>query len=147
MGGASLLPSSIQARSYALGLGLGPLEHFQKLAAREGKVTKGWGCLTRRFKRWKVKVKFLSRVQLFVTPRTIAYQASPSMGFSRQECWNGLPFPSPGDLPDPEIEPGSPTLQADTLPSEPPGRSEGGNISKYMKGFQMKERFDPRDIT
>ena len=102
------MPSSIQARSYALGLGLGPLEHFQKLAAREGKVTKGWGCLTRRFKRWKVKVKFLSRVQLFVTPRTIAYQASPSMGFSRQECWSGLPFPSPGDLPDPGIEPRSP---------------------------------------
>ena len=41
------------------------------------------------------------------------------MGFSRQECWSGLPFPSPGDLPNPGIEPGSPTLQADTLPSEP----------------------------
>ena len=45
-----------------------------------------------------------------------------SMGFSRQECWSGLPFPSPGDLPNPGIEPGSPTLQADTLPSEPPGK-------------------------
>ena len=44
----------------------------------------------------------------------------PSMGFSRQGYWRGLPFPSPGDLPDPGIEPGSPTLQADTLPSEPP---------------------------
>ena len=45
------------------------------------------------------------------------------MGFSRQECWSGLPFPSPGELPDPGIEPGSPTLQADAyaLPSEPPG--------------------------
>ena len=42
------------------------------------------------------------------------------MGFSRQECWSGLPFPSPGDLPDPGIEPGSPALQADALPSEPP---------------------------
>ena len=47
-------------------------------------------------------------------------QAPPSMGFSRQEYWSGLPFPSPGDLPDPGIEPGSPALQADTLPSEPP---------------------------
>ena len=42
------------------------------------------------------------------------------MGFSRQECWSGLPFPSPGDFPDPGIEPGSPTLQADALPSKPP---------------------------
>ena len=43
----------------------------------------------------------LSRVRLFMTPWTVAYQASPSMGFSRQEYWSGLPFPSPGDLPDP----------------------------------------------
>ena len=50
---------------------------------------------------------------------TVAYQASPSMGFSRQEYWSGLPCPSPGDLPDPGIEPGSPTLEADTLTSEP----------------------------
>ena len=56
----------------------------------------------------KVKVKSLSCVQLFATPWTVAYQASPSMGFSRQECWSGLPFPFPGDLPDPEIEPGLP---------------------------------------
>ena len=54
---------------------------------------------------------------------TIAYQAPMSMGFSRQEYWSGLPFPSPGDLPDPGMEPGSPTLQADTLLSEPPGKS------------------------
>ena len=70
----------------------------------------------------KVKVKSLSRVQLFATPWTVAYQASPSMGFSRQEYWSGLPFPSPGDLPHPGIEPGSPALEADTLTSEPPGR-------------------------
>ena len=57
-----------------------------------------------------LKVKSLSRVQLFVTPWTVAYQASHSMGFSRQEYWSGLPFPSPGDLPDPGIEPGSPAL-------------------------------------
>ena len=59
-----------------------------------------------------------------VTPWTVAHQAPPSMGFSRQEYWSGLPFSSPGDLPDPEIEPGSPTLQADALPSEPPGKSK-----------------------
>ena len=64
----------------------------------------------------------LSRVQLFGTPWTIAHQAPLSMEFSRQEYWSGLPFPPPGDLPDPGIEPGSPTLQANTLPSEPPGK-------------------------
>ena len=67
------------------------------------------------------KVKSLSRVQFFATPWTVAYQAPLSMGFSRQEYWNGLPFPSPGDLPDPGIEPGFPPLQADTLLSEPQG--------------------------
>ena len=70
-----------------------------------------------------VKVKSLSRVQLFATPWTVAYHAPPSMGFSRQESWSGLPFPSPGGLPDPGIEPGSPALEADTLPSEPPDKS------------------------
>ena len=57
------------------------------------------------------------------TPWTVSYQAPPSMGFSRQKCWSGLPFPSPGDLPNPGIEPGSPALWADALPSEPPGKS------------------------
>ena len=55
-------------------------------------------------------VQSLSHVWLFATPWTVAYQAPPSMGFSRQENWSGLPFPSPGDLPDPGIEPGSPAL-------------------------------------
>ena len=55
----------------------------------------------------KVKVKSLSRVQLFATPWTVAYQAPLSMGFSRQQYWSGLPFPSPGDLPDPGIKPRS----------------------------------------
>ena len=63
-------------------------------------------------------MKSLSSVQLFVTPWTIAYQAPPSMGFFRQEYWSGLPFPSPGDFPNPGIEPGSPALQTDVLPSE-----------------------------
>ena len=52
------------------------------------------------------------------TPWTVAHQAPLSMGFSRQESWSGLPFPSPGDLPNPGIEPRSPTLQADALPTE-----------------------------
>ena len=64
-------------------------------------------------------MKLLSHVRLFATPWTVAYQALPFMGFSRQECWSGLPFPSPGDLPNPGIKPGSPELQADFLPSEP----------------------------
>ena len=53
-------------------------------------------------------------------PRTVARQAPLSMAFSRQEYWSGLPFPSPGDLPNPGIEPSSPTLQADALPTELP---------------------------
>ena len=62
-----------------------------------------------------------SKVRLFATPWTAAHQPSPSMGFSRQEYRSRLPFSSPGDLPDPGIEPRSPELQADALPSEPPG--------------------------
>ena len=65
------------------------------------------------------KVKLISRVGLFVTPWTVAYQAPPSMGFSRQGYWSGVPSPSPGDLPDPGIEARSPVLQADSLLSEP----------------------------
>ena len=68
-----------------------------------------------------MKVKSLSRVRLFATPWTVAYQAPLSVGFSRQEYWSGLPFPSPGALPNPGIEPRSPALQADALPSEPSG--------------------------
>ena len=71
------------------------------------------------YNKWKWK---WSRVRLFAIPWTVAYQAPLSMGFSRQEYWSGLPFPSPGDLPDPGIEPGSPALQADALSSEPPTR-------------------------
>ena len=56
------------------------------------------------------------------TPWTVARQAPLSMGFSRQAYWSGLPFPSPGDLPNPGIEPGPPALQADSLPTELPGK-------------------------
>ena len=65
-------------------------------------------------------VKSLSYVRLFATPWTIDCQAPPSMGFSRQEYWSGLPSTSLGDLPNPRIKPGSSTLQADPLSSEPP---------------------------
>ena len=69
-----------------------------------------------------VKVKSLSRDRLFATPWTVAYEAPLSVGFSRQWYWNGLPFPSLGDLPDPGIEPGSLALQVGSLSSEPPGK-------------------------
>ena len=88
---------------------------------------------------YSVKVKLLSRVWLFATPWTVAHQASPSMGFSRQEYWSGLPFPSPGDLPYPGTEPRSPTLEADTLTSEPPGKpwclNYNYSVSKAKEGF------------
>ena len=66
--------------------------------------------------------KSLSHVRLFATPWTVTCQAPLSMEFSRQKYWSGLPFPSPRDLPDLGIEPRSPALQADSLPSEPPGK-------------------------
>ena len=66
------------------------------------------------------EVKSLRRVWLFVTPWTVAHQAPLSVGFSRQEYWSGLPFPSAGDLPHPGVESGSPALQAGALPSQPP---------------------------
>ena len=70
----------------------------------------------------KQEPKLLSRVQLFATPWTVAHQAPLSIEFSRQEYWSGLPFLPPGDIPAPGIEPGSPALQSDTLPSELPGK-------------------------
>ena len=63
-------------------------------------------------------------VRLFVTPQTVAHHAPLSMGFLSQEHWSGLPFPSPGDLPNQGIEPMSPALQAGSLPSEPPGKPQ-----------------------
>ena len=70
-------------------------------------------------------MKSLSRVQPFATPWTAAYKAPLSMGLSRPEYWSALLFPSPGYLPDPAIEPGSPALQADALPSGPAGKPVG----------------------
>ena len=93
-------------------------------------------------KKWKVKVKSLSHIQLFATPWAIAYQTPPSMAFSRQEYWSGLPFPSPRDLPDPGIEPRSPALQADSLPSLPPGKPKNigvGSLSLLQGNFLTQE--------
>ena len=72
----------------------------------------------------KEEVKSLSRVRLFATPWTVAYQAPPAMGFSRQEYWSGLPFLSPGDLPDPGIDPGLLNCRQTLLPSQPIGKSQ-----------------------
>ena len=93
-------------------------------------------------------MKSLSRVRLFATPRTVACQAPPSMGFSKQEYWSGLPLPSPGDLPDPGIEPESPALQAEALPREPSGkpthdltmcqRPHQQTISQWALGFNIR---------
>ena len=77
--------------------------------------------------------QLLSRVQLFATPWTVAHQAPLSMGFSRQEYWSGLPFLSPGDLPDPGIESRSSTLQAHSLLSELPGKPSELPRSQYPK--------------
>ena len=78
-------------------------------------------------------MKSLSRVRLFATPWTVTHQAPLSMGFSRQEYWNDLPFPSPGNLPNPGIEPRSPALQADALTSEPPGKAISKSDGDYFK--------------
>ena len=88
-------------------------------------------------------MKSLSHVRLFVTPWTVAHQAPPSMEFSRQEYWSGLPFPSPGNLPDPGMEPRSPSLGADALPSEPPGNPtwlKGGIKNKINQSCQKQSK-------
>ena len=96
---------------------------------------------------FKLKLKPLSRVRFSAIPWTVAHQAPQSVGFSRQEYWSGLPFPSPGDLPNPGIQPESPALQADASLSEPPARlfsksvilSRGSNLSPYDR-----KRYTPR---
>ena len=90
-------------------------------------------------------MKSLSRVRLSATPWTyVAYQASLSMGFSRQEYWSGLPFPSPGDLPNPGIKPRSPASEADALTSEPPVKPfRSYNNDLYNNDLKQK----PKDLT
>ena len=92
-------------------------------------------------------MKSLSRVRLFVTPWTAAYQAPQSMVFSRKEYWSGLPFPSPGDLPDPGIELRPPALQADALPSEPPGKLKFMLKLKLQYFGHLKHRTDSFEKT
>ena len=98
-------------------------------------------------------MKSFSRVRrLFVTPWTVAHQAPPSMGFSRQEYWSRLPFPSPGDCPEPGIEPRSPALQADALPSETPGKKAirqiqiEGHFTKQLAKI-LQRRLSPKTKT
>ena len=85
----------------------------------------------------KVKVKSRSRVRLFATQWTVAYQALPSMGFSRQEYWSELPFPSPGDLPTQELNPGFPHCRQ---MSEPPGKSKGTVLGWVLFIFSKVEK-------
>ena len=75
-----------------------------------------------KIKRMISEVKVTQSCQTLATPWTVAHKGPLSMGFSRQDYWSGLPFPSPGDLPDPGIEPMTPALQADSLPTELGGK-------------------------
>ena len=88
---------------------------------------------------WEERVCALSHVRLFVglfvTPWIVARQAPLSMGFPRQEYWNRLPFPPPGDVPNPGIEPGSPALQADSLPLSHPGKPKDPPLSFECIGY------------
>ena len=86
---------------------------------REQRQEKGKGRSFRNRSAW-LACEDASRVRLFATPGTVDHQIPPSVESSRQEYWSGLPFPSPGGLPNLGIEPRSPALQADALPSEPP---------------------------
>ena len=81
-------------------------------------------------------MKSLSRVQLFAILWTIGHQAPLSMGFPRQEHWSGLPFSSPGDLPNPGIKPRSPSLQADALTSEPPGKIMIVKLESFLESYE-----------
>ena len=84
-----------------------------------------------------------------LTPWTVAHQVPLSMEFSRQEYWSGLPFPSPGDLPDPGIKPGSPALQAGSLLSEPPGKlpeCHWEEVQLVSRSLDMTWHWSPLDM-
>ena len=90
------------------------------------------------------EVKSLSHVRLFATPWTVTYQATLTLGFFRQECWSGLPFPSPGDLPDPGIEPASPALTGGFFIIEPPRETPAlllGGCNFKASAFTMLVHF------
>ena len=84
-----------------------------------------------------MKVKSLTHVRLFATSRTVAYQAPQSMEFSRQEYWSELPFPSPGDLPSPDIEPTSPALAGGFLTAEPPGSLNQYSSERFLDSMSF----------
>ena len=81
-----------------------------------------WGCCAHVSSPLRLRVKLLIHVRLFATPWTVAHQDPPTMGFPRQEYWSGLPFPSPGDLPDPGVESLSPSLAGGFFTTEPLGK-------------------------
>ena len=108
--------------------------------------------LSKAEKKKKGNLSFLPRIAFvlscsvvsysFVIPRTVIHQAPLSMGFCRPEYWSGLPFPPPGDLPDPGIKPRSLALQVDSLPSEPPGKTKNigvGSLSLLQGIFPTQE--------
>ena len=105
--------------------------------------------------KWRSKWSEVEVVQpcpTFVTPWPVACQDLLSMEFSRQKYWSELPFPSPGDLLDPGIEPGSPALQADSLPSEPPGNPKAGRLRYYFTKIiginpELYVTFPPKNLT
>ena len=88
-------------------------------------------------------LRHFSRVQLFETPWTVAHQPPLSIGFSGQEYWSGLPFSSPGDLPDQGIKPGSPELQTNSLPSEPPGKQ---HLNKFHPIKSIFVNSEPQEM-
>ena len=92
------------------------MEPFNHYFLLDGKIMV---CL---YRTWAVLCVSHSVRSNSATPWTVVHQAPPSVGFSRQEYWSGLPFPSPGNLPDPGIKPRSPSLETDYLPYKPPGK-------------------------
>ena len=113
------LPRSVQESSVEVWVGGGLLQSWRQGSFEGGRHYLHY--LHHSLERSESEVAQLC--QLFATPWSVAHQAPLSMGFSRQEYWSGLPFPSLGDLPDLGIEPRSPSLQADTLASELPGKT------------------------
>ena len=90
-----------------------------------------------------ISVQSLSCAQSFVTLRTIAHKTPQSIELFRQEYWSGLSFPSPGDLPDPGIEPRSPALQADFLPTEPPGNRNRNRVHNKWTALETSQNLPP----
>ena len=90
------------------------------------------------FPLWPSVCHLLSHVWFFATPWTVVHQAPLSTEFSRQGYWSGLPFPTPGELPDPEIKRGSPKLRAESLPSEPPGKTWSESVSRSIVSISLR---------